>query len=71
VFADSGELQTALLNLAINAGQAMPQGGTLQIDVQEEGTAEPWTKITVMDTGIGMDDATVAQAAEPFFLPKG
>jgi PAS domain S-box-containing protein len=72
VFADPGELQTALLNLAINAGQAMPEGGTLQIEAQEESTSErPWTRITVTDTGVGMDDLTVAQASEPFFTTKG
>ncbi len=70
--ADPGELQTALLNLAINASQAMPKVGTLRIDaLTEEADGRDWARITVTDTGIGMDAATLAQAGEPFFTTKG
>ncbi len=72
--ADPGELQTALLNLAINAAHAMPKGGTLHIAADEErgpGPGQPWVRITLADTGTGMDPATLAQAVEPFFTTKG
>jgi signal transduction histidine kinase len=72
VLADPEELRTALRNLAINATQAMPRGGTLQIGAKEEReSGKPWVKITVTDTGAGMDEATLAQAVEPFFTTKG
>jgi PAS domain S-box-containing protein len=70
--ADRGELQTALLNLAINAAHAMPKGGTLHIVAQEErGPGQSWVRLTLSDTGAGMDPATLAQAVEPFFTTKG
>jgi PAS domain S-box-containing protein len=69
---DPGELQTALLNLAINAAQAMPKGGQLHIDARQDTAAgQSWAEITVTDTGAGMDEATLAQAVEPFFSTKG
>jgi PAS domain S-box-containing protein len=72
MFVDPGQLQTALLNLAINASHAMPRGGTLSMaagEVIED--EEPWTVITITDTGQGMDEATLARAVEPFFTTKG
>jgi PAS domain S-box-containing protein len=72
VLADPGQLQTALLNLAINASHAMPEGGTLRMDTREEsGESQTWIVLTVADTGTGMDSATLAQAVEPFFSTKG
>jgi signal transduction histidine kinase len=72
VVADPGELETALFNLASNAAHAMPEGGTFRIGVQEEiNSAGLSVRITVTDTGVGMDHATLAQAAEPFFTTKG
>ena len=69
VLADPGQLQTALLNLAINAADAMPAGGTLRLAAR---TADPaWVTLTVTDTGTGMDAATLAQAVDPFFTTKG
>jgi signal transduction histidine kinase len=71
-FADPGELQTALRNIAINGAQTMPGGGTLRIEAREEianGTA--WVSITVTDTGAGMDAATLARAVEPFLTTRG
>jgi len=69
---DPGQLQTALLNLAINASHAMPQGGTLRIATNVETEQErDWVCIIVTDTGTGMDEATLALAVEPFFTTKG
>jgi PAS domain S-box-containing protein len=69
---DPGQIQTALLNLAINAADAMPGGGTLLIEsraIQQAG--QPWVCLDVTDTGTGMDEATLARAVEPFFSTKG
>ena len=72
VLADPGQLQTALLNLAINASHAMPQGGVLSLDARTEADAgRGWVLLAVTDTGVGMDEATLAQAADPFFSTKG
>ncbi len=72
VHADPVELQTALLNLAINGAHAMPAGGVLAVsarEVVEDGKS--WVVIAVTDTGTGMDEATRARATEPFFTTKG
>jgi signal transduction histidine kinase len=72
VFADPGELQTVLRNIAFNAAQAMPGGGTLRIEARAEiADGASWTSITMTDTGTGMDPATLARAVEPFFTTKG
>jgi PAS domain S-box-containing protein len=72
VLADPGELQTALLNLAINAAHAMAKSGTLRIEARETRPAGVRrVEIAVSDTGTGMDQATLAQAVEPFFSTKG
>jgi CheY-like chemotaxis protein/two-component sensor histidine kinase len=72
LLADPGQLETALLNIAINAAQAMPQGGSLTIEAHEESAdGQSWAMITLTDTGVGMDEATLAQAVEPFFTTKG
>jgi CheY-like chemotaxis protein/two-component sensor histidine kinase len=72
VWADPGQLQTALINLAINATHAMPQGGQLYINARTERDADQtWIAIAVTDTGTGMDETTLAQAMEPFFTTKG
>jgi signal transduction histidine kinase/CheY-like chemotaxis protein len=69
---DPGQLQTALLNLSINAAHAMPQGGTLTLEGRKCAEADQkCVIIAITDTGIGMDQATLAQAAEPFFTTKG
>jgi PAS domain S-box-containing protein len=79
---DAGQLENALLNLAINARDAMPGGGRLTIDVANEtvsdGSAhtgleiEPgdYIAIIVTDNGVGMAPETVARAVEPFFTTK-
>jgi signal transduction histidine kinase len=72
VFADPGDLQTALRNIAVNAAQAMPSGGILRIEAQEQiAGGAAWVGIAITDTGTGMDAATLAQAVAPFFTTKG
>jgi PAS domain S-box-containing protein len=76
---DPGQLELALLNLAVNARDAMPDGGSLSIEVGPvtvgEGQESPlrhghYVSIAVTDTGIGMDDTTLTHAIEPFFSTK-
>jgi signal transduction histidine kinase len=79
---DPGQLETALLNLAVNARDAMPQGGNLVITVrpledndellseQPPDAAGPWIAITVHDSGTGMTPDVVQRAFEPFFTTK-
>jgi len=80
VLADANQLEMALLNLAVNARDAMPDGGAISITASE-GTVEDraidglapgrYVKLAVVDTGTGMDAATLARATEPFFTTKG
>jgi CheY-like chemotaxis protein len=76
--ADPNQLEMALLNLAVNARDAMPDGGVLRISTSWAAAGEsanlpggPYVRIRVADTGTGMDDATLARAVEPFFSTKG
>ena len=80
VMIDSNQLELALLNLAINARDAMPDGGVLRISasVQPACSSLPgdrnagsFVRLCVADTGAGMDAATLARATEPFFTTKG
>jgi PAS domain S-box-containing protein len=77
---DANQLETALLNLAINSRDAMPDGGTITISVAEYSIAGPhptslppgsYACLSVADTGHGMDEVTLARATEPFFTTKG
>jgi PAS domain S-box-containing protein len=78
--ADPNQLEMALLNLSVNARDAMPDGGTLTISAGSE-TATPghpaklrpgdYVRFSVADTGVGMDEETAARAVEPFFSTKG
>jgi signal transduction histidine kinase/ActR/RegA family two-component response regulator len=81
VFVDSGQLENALLNLCINARDAMPDGGKLTIETSnrwmDERTArvrgiEPgqYVSLCVTDTGVGMSPETVVRAFDPFFTTK-
>jgi PAS domain S-box-containing protein len=78
--ADANQLEMALLNLAVNARDAMPDGGQLTIQAAVHDIADGqsrdlrpgrYLRITVRDTGIGMDEATLRKAVEPFFSTKG
>jgi PAS domain S-box-containing protein len=75
---DANQLELALINLAVNARDAMPQGGSLTIACHNEENGQriglsrdPFVCITVIDTGEGMSEATLARAQEPFFTTKG
>jgi PAS domain S-box-containing protein len=79
---DPNQLETALLNLAINARDAMPEGGKLTIGTrhvnlrpaelagQEGARPGDYVEIAVSDTGTGMDNSTKARVFEPFFTTK-
>lgn len=77
VMIDANQVELAILNLAVNARDAMPNGGRLTIDV-DDATADPppgleggrYVRLLVSDTGIGMDSETLAKATEPFFYTK-
>ena len=78
--ADPNQLEMALLNLGVNARDAMPEGGTLRITagLDEVGPdhrsglrAGPYVRLSVADTGVGMDEATLKRAVEPFFSTQG
>ncbi len=76
VNADANQLELALLNLAINGRDAMPKGGTIAIGATAQADvpglkAGNYLRVSVSDTGTGMDDATLRRAMEPFFTTKG
>ena len=77
---DPNQLELAILNLALNARDAMPTGGTLSFEVQhrealigsypQELAAGDYVIVSVTDTGTGMTDETLTRAFEPFFTTK-
>ncbi|MEO8279773.1 MAG: PAS domain S-box protein [Ideonella sp.] len=80
VMVDPNQLELALLNLAINARDAMPQGGRLTISAREESAsanattrmaAGNYVVLSMADSGSGMSEQTLAHAMEPFFTTKG
>ncbi len=83
VHADSGQIEQVLMNLVINARDAMPGGGRLAIETGEEHLDEEFVRyhphmnagsyvvLTVSDTGVGMDSKTRERVFEPFFTTKG
>jgi signal transduction histidine kinase len=78
--ADANQLEMAILNLAVNARDAMPDGGILTISAARESVRPGhrsklrqghYVRLSVADTGIGMDQATLSRAIEPFYSTKG
>ena len=81
--ADQGQVEQVLMNLSLNARDAMPGGGQLLVETQEEWVDEEYVKqypymkagryavLSVSDTGIGMDEGTRDRIFEPFFTTKG
>jgi signal transduction histidine kinase len=78
--ADPNQLEMALLNLAVNARDAMPNGGAIRISVsnavvrageRSDLTPGAYVRLSVADTGVGMDSAVLERAIEPFFSTKG
>ena len=74
---DANQVELALLNLMVNAGDAMPDGGSVAIDLSlcsatadGEFAAGDYICLTVSDTGHGMDERTLQRAVEPFFSTK-
>jgi len=82
ILADVGNIEQVIVNLAVNARDAMPDGGTLTIETGERdlpsteparsglGASVPHVLLAVSDTGTGMDDATKARIFDPFFTTK-
>ncbi|WP_245467774.1 PAS domain-containing sensor histidine kinase [Mesorhizobium sp. M7A.F.Ca.CA.001.13.1.1] len=80
VMVDESQIELALLNLCVNARDAMPGGGTIVISTRMEQVGEskeaglapgPYVCLSVADAGEGMDEETLARATEPFFTTKG
>ena len=79
-YADANQLELALLNLVVNARDAMPNGGTITVGAREQTVGADQVRglspgqyvcLWVTDTGTGMDEVTLGQAMEPFFTTKG
>lgn len=75
---DTNQLELAILNLAVNARDAIPKGGAILVGAQERvasgepgSTPQRYLCVTITDTGTGMDEKTLAHAMEPFFTTKG
>jgi PAS domain S-box-containing protein len=77
---DAHQLEMALLNLTVNARDAMPEGGVIDISAAEAAVAGGelgdlpggrYVRLTIADAGAGMDEETLARAADPFFTTKG
>jgi PAS domain S-box-containing protein len=82
VYADPSQMEQVVMNLAVNARDAMPNGGQLKITIADRQLGEkhdpewialtpgPYVSLAVSDTGCGMDSATLSRVFEPFFTTK-
>ena len=83
VHADRGQIEQVIFNLAVNARDAMPKGGPLQIEIgactldpahfreDEKAAPGPHVRLSMKDSGLGMDADTLSRIFEPFFTTKG
>lgn len=83
VHADRGQLEQVIVNLAVNARDAMPKGGPLLVELgscdleashfreDEKPAPGPYVRLCLKDAGVGMDAATLARIFEPFYTTKG
>ncbi|HEY0940757.1 MAG TPA: ATP-binding protein [Steroidobacter sp.] len=77
IFMDTSQFERMMLNLVLNARDAMPNGGSLDIDYEdsvvgdEDDERATYVAISVRDTGVGMDEQTRLNAFKPFFTTKG
>ena len=73
VMVDANQLEMAILNLAVNARDAMPEGGRLRVSAEHVVAASgaAFIELAVSDDGLGMDEETRTRATEPFFSSKG
>jgi signal transduction histidine kinase len=67
---DATQLELAILNLAINARDAMPEGGTITISTGTSGARANNVLISVSDTGVGMSPEIISRAFDPFYTTK-
>src|SRR5262249_44028125 len=82
VLADSGQLEQVIMNLSVNARDAMPRGGRLTIETADSELNDefcarypglqpgPYVLLRVSDTGLGMDEGTLSHIFEPYFTTK-
>ncbi|MCQ4331847.1 MHYT domain-containing protein [Stutzerimonas stutzeri] len=70
-YVDGNQLEMVLINLVVNARDAMPGGGTICIEGQLREAEQQYVALIVRDTGTGMSPETLTRATEPFFTTKG